>query len=104
MMGTRVQLDDFFYRFPLSDLANVQVDFARAELNDNVFTASFDGGGALSRFGRFNPIYRQGAEGAGLTLNILPEGANRFYLLTPRGNDPNRSLDCSMVNMQLLVR
>jgi hypothetical protein len=93
--GNDVQLDDFFYRFPVSDLANVQIDFARAEFNDNVFTfnPSFDssGRGALSRFGRFNPIYRQASDGTGLTLNLLPEapiGLSLSYL-TPRGNDPN---------------
>ena len=91
-----VEIDDFFYRFPLGDVANVQVDFARAELNDSVFTfnPSFDssGRGALSRFGRFNPIYRLASEGAGLTLNILPEapiGVSLAYL-TPRGNDPSQ--------------
>jgi len=45
----------------------------------------------LSRFGRFNPIYRQASDGTGLTLNLLPEapiGLSLSYL-TPRGNDPN---------------
>ena len=91
-----VEIDDFYYRFPVSNLANVQVDFARAEFNDNVFTfnPSFDssGRGAISRFGRFNPIYRLASEGAGLTLNLLPEapiGVSLSYL-TPRGNDPNQ--------------
>jgi len=50
-----------FLSFSVSDLANVQIDFARAEFNDNVFTfnPSFDssGRGALSLWA--NPIYRQ---------------------------------------------
>ena len=93
--GNDVQLDDFFYRFPVGSLANVQVDFTRSDFNDSVFTfnPSFDssGRGALSRFGRFNPLYRQAADGAGLTLNLFPEAplGVTFAYLAPRGNDPN---------------
>lgn len=75
--GNQFEIDDFFYRFPIGERVQVQVDFANTEFNDNVYTfnPAFEssGRGAISRFGRFNPIYRVGS-GAGLTLNFNPNG------------------------------
>ena len=71
------EIDDFFYRFPIGERFQAQLDFANTEFNDNVYTfnPAFEssGRGAISRFGRFNPIYRVGS-GAGLTLNFNPNG------------------------------
>ena len=71
------QLDDFFYRFPIGEKFQAQFDFTNVEFNDNVYTfnPAFEssGRGAISRFGRFSPIYRVGT-GAGLTLNFNPNG------------------------------
>jgi hypothetical protein len=67
-----VRLSKLFYRFPLGTNTNVVLDATGAEFYENVdtvnplFTSS--GSGAISRFGRFNPIYRQGG-GAGITVN-----------------------------------
>lgn len=73
----RFEIDDFFYRFPLGERVQVQLDFSNVEFNDNVYTfnPAFEssGRGAISRFGRFNPIYRVGT-GAGATININPDG------------------------------
>ncbi|MBE9192320.1 iron uptake porin [Gloeocapsopsis crepidinum LEGE 06123] len=73
-----IVLDDFYYRFPVGDAVLVQVDFANVEFNDNVFTfnPAFEssGRGAISRYGRFSPIYRQAEGGAGLTVTLNPEG------------------------------
>jgi hypothetical protein len=73
----RFELDDFFYRFPIGERFQAQFDFSNVEFNDNVYTfnPAFEssGRGAISRFGRFNPIYRVGS-GAGLTLNFNPNG------------------------------
>jgi hypothetical protein len=58
-----------FYRFPVGDKLRFQVDAVETELYNGLvstlspFTSS--GTGALSRFGRFNHIYRSGASGAG---------------------------------------
>ena len=75
--GNQFEIDDFFYRFPLGEGVQVQLDFANVEFNDNVYTfnPAFEssGRGAISRFGRFNPIYRVGS-GAGATININPDG------------------------------
>jgi hypothetical protein len=61
------------YRFPLSSQAVVYLSATGGEFNDNMFNFNpgFDpsGNGALSRFGRFNPIYRESAEGTGATFN-----------------------------------
>jgi hypothetical protein len=70
--NSNVVLDKLFYRFPLSSKATVTVDANAAEYNDNlyVFNPLFESSalGSISRFGRFNPIYRQGG-GQGVTLN-----------------------------------
>ena len=71
-----VFVDKLYYRFPVG-AGTVTVDAIGGEFYNNVpnfnpLLAS-DGQGTISRFGRFNPIYRQGnsnsASGAGVTLN-----------------------------------
>ncbi|MGB8703270.1 MAG: iron uptake porin [Thermosynechococcaceae cyanobacterium] len=71
-------LDDLWYRFPLNKLNTAQLTVIAnsGEFNDFVgstFNPYLDssGQGALSRFGRFNPIYRFGDSGqsAGAVLN-----------------------------------
>ncbi|WP_009631850.1 iron uptake porin [Synechocystis sp. PCC 7509] len=88
------ELDDFFYRFPIGERFQAQVDFSNVEFNDNVYTfnPAFEssGRGAISYFGRFNPIYRVGS-GAGLTLNFNPNGpigASVGYIAN-NANDPS---------------
>jgi Carbohydrate-selective porin, OprB family/S-layer homology domain len=67
-----VSLDKLYYRFPVFEKGTLQVDALRMEFNDNVynFNPLFESGdrGAVSRFGRFNPIYRVGGD-AGVTFN-----------------------------------
>ncbi|AFY86963.1 MULTISPECIES: iron uptake porin [Chroococcidiopsis] len=94
--GNDVQIDDFYYKFPLGEIADIKVDFDNGEFNDNVFTFNplleSSGRGAISRFGRFNPIYRAG-DGAGLTINLNPKGvisASASYLAR-NANDPTNS-------------
>jgi hypothetical protein len=70
--GNAVFIDKLYYRFPVGK-AMIQVDASGGEFFANMptfnpFLAS-DGQGTISRFGRFNPIYRQGAGGAGVTIN-----------------------------------
>ena len=71
-----VFVDKLYYRFPVG-AGTVTVDAINGEFYNNVpnfnpLLAS-DGQGTISRFGRFNPTYRQGASGtssgAGATLN-----------------------------------
>ncbi len=61
-----------FYRFPIGKKFRVHIDAIGARYNMNVsdnFNRLFANriSGAISRFGRFNPIYAQGARGAGIT-------------------------------------
>ncbi|MEO0408033.1 MAG: iron uptake porin, partial [Cyanobacteria bacterium P01_A01_bin.135] len=62
-----------FYRFPLTDDLRFTIDGTRGAYQTNVDTFSsifFNPvSGAVSRFGRFNPIYYQGVGGAGVTAN-----------------------------------
>jgi hypothetical protein len=68
-----IAVQKLFYRFPLGDRANVVLDATGGEFYENVDTINplfvSSGSGSISRFGRFNPIYRPGSGGAGVTVN-----------------------------------
>ena len=67
-----LDIGKFFYRFPVGDRLTVHIDAARGAYQANV-SSIFNPGlaspisGVVSRFGRFNPIYYQGALGTGIT-------------------------------------
>ncbi|ABA22972.1 S-layer region-like protein [Trichormus variabilis ATCC 29413] len=91
-----VTIDKLNYAFNLSDSIRVKIDATGAELNENanVFNPDFrsSGSGALSRYGRFSPIYRQANDGAGITVNVNPNGPLTFtaaYVATGRNNAAN---------------
>ncbi|NJN08306.1 MAG: iron uptake porin [Richelia sp. RM1_1_1] len=71
--GTNVELDKLSYSFKPSDKLSVKVDAVGAAMEDNVnnynpvFASS--GGGAISRYGRFNPIYRVAGGQSAVTVN-----------------------------------
>ncbi|MEL6224411.1 MAG: iron uptake porin [Cyanobacteria bacterium J06627_8] len=62
-----------FYRFPLTEDLRLTIDATRGAYQANLPTFNSilanPVSGAVSRFGRFNPIYYQGATGAGVTAN-----------------------------------
>jgi Carbohydrate-selective porin, OprB family/S-layer homology domain len=70
------ELDDLWYKFPIGKKAKVTVIAKSGEFNDfvgdtfNPYLAS-SGTGAISRFARFNPIYRfgDGSNSAGVVVN-----------------------------------
>ncbi|MCC5631014.1 iron uptake porin [Nostoc sphaeroides CHAB 2801] len=72
-----VVIDKINYAFNFGAV-RVKVDASGGELYENVNTFNPDfassGRGALSRYGRFSPIYRQGQNGAGLTVTFNPGG------------------------------
>ncbi|WP_446391803.1 iron uptake porin [Coleofasciculus sp. B1-GNL1-01] len=92
--GNDVAVDELWYRFPFGDNLLVQIDAANGEFQDtiiDVVNPFFDssGSGSISRFGRFNPIYRTGG-GAGGTLtyslgDALELSASYF---ADEGSDP----------------
>jgi Carbohydrate-selective porin, OprB family len=61
------------YQLPVSNETKVFVEAVGSEFNDNVYTFNPEhqsaGLGSVTRFGRFNPIYRLSGEGAGFTLD-----------------------------------
>lgn len=87
-------IDKINYAFNLSDTVRVKVDVNNAELYNNTFIFSPDLGsdskGSISRYGRSNPIYRQGAGGAGFTVEIKPKNSLTLTAayLVPKANNP----------------
>lgn len=73
-----VVIDKLNYAFNFNNAVRIKVDASNAELYENVNTFNPDfassARGALSRYGRFSPIYRQGQGGAGLTVTFNPNG------------------------------
>lgn len=71
-----LDIDQIFYRFPVSDRIVVQVDATNVELDARGFPVyspfESSGRGAISRYGRFSPIYRHQHGGAGVGVAINP--------------------------------
>jgi len=95
-----VAIDKINYAFNLSDAIRVKVDANTGEFWENinnfnpVFSSS--GKGAISRYGRFSPIYRQGQGGSGATISFNPNGAlsaSVGYLAGGRNNVSSNPLD-----------
>ncbi|WP_016950128.1 iron uptake porin [Anabaena sp. PCC 7108] len=91
-----VEIDKVNYAFNFGEKIRVKVDATGAELYENidVFNPDFksSGSGALSRYGRFSPIYRQGSGGAGVTVELKPSSAfslSAAYLAPVGANDPS---------------
>jgi len=89
-----VGIDKINYAFNLGKALRVKVDANDAELFENVntFNPNFEdsGTGSISRYGRFSPIYRQGAGGAGVTVTANPQGKIKLTgaYLARRPSDP----------------
>ena len=93
--GNSVLLERLFYRFPVSNLAQVTL-FARGQTEDIVDPLNpgleSSGAGALSRFGRYSPIYRMGGQaGAGAAVSFGGKSPIRVDLgyLAENGNVPD---------------
>ena len=79
-----VELDKLWYRAPINDFVTAHL-FANAGNYDDyvpLLNGNLDssGTGALSRFGRYNPIYRMGGQGAGAGLTIGAKSPIRIDL------------------------
>jgi hypothetical protein len=86
------ELDDLWYRFPIGNKAKVTVIAKSGEFNDFVGDTfnpylSSSGTGSISRFARFNPIYRfsDSATAAGVVVNykFSDKFATSFGYLAP---------------------
>jgi hypothetical protein len=71
--GNATELHRLQYQLPLASTTKVYLEAVGSEFNDNIYTFNPEhqsaGTGSVTRFGRFNPIYRLSGEGAGLTLD-----------------------------------
>ncbi|MBD2625187.1 iron uptake porin [Trichormus variabilis] len=91
--GNNVELDQLNYAFNFGENIRVKVDAAGGDFYDffNSFNPDFSssGSGALSRYGRFSPIYRQGGN-TGLSVQFNPKGAISLGVgyLANEANDP----------------
>jgi len=90
-----LEIGDLEYRFPLDEIVTVLVEVNDAGVHDftdviNPFFASSDSG-AISRFGRRNPIYRMPNTNAGLGARLKLSDALRFDFgyLAGEANNPN---------------
>ena len=76
--GNDIEIDELYYQFPIGNAAEITVAGADTEVDDLVSTVlnpalASSGSGAVSRFGRFNPIYRIGGQSAGASFTFGPE-------------------------------
>jgi Carbohydrate-selective porin, OprB family/S-layer homology domain len=95
-----VGIDKINYAFNLTDSVRVKIDANNGEFWENInnFNPVFasSGRGAISRYGRFSPIYRQGSGGAGATISFNPSGpltASVGYLAGGRTNTASNPVD-----------
>lgn len=92
--GNNVEIGKLWYRAPLGDALTFHL-FANDGGFDDIAPVlnplEPSGTGALSRFGRFNPIYRIGAGGAGAGLTFGARSPIRVDVgyLARRANDPS---------------
>jgi Carbohydrate-selective porin, OprB family len=83
------------YTLPISDNAKVIVETNGSEFNENmyVFNPLFSsaGSGSISRFGRYNPVYRQSGDGAAVTVDyrFSPEFSAAVGYAIPAGPAAN---------------
>ncbi|MDJ0697053.1 iron uptake porin [Mastigocoleus sp. MO_188.B34] len=91
--GNDVEIDKINYAFDLGP-ARIKIDANGAEVYENInnFNPNFksSGSGAISRYGRFSPIYRLGDGGAGVTASF--EASDNLTLsaayLSPNASSP----------------
>lgn len=98
--GNSVSVDKVFYRFPVGQNLRIQIDAINAEIYDGIISTlspfESSGQGALSRFGRFNPVFRAndpsgtGSAGASFDLALSPQFAIQGgYFADRNSNDPS---------------
>jgi Carbohydrate-selective porin, OprB family len=84
------------YQLPLAPTTKVFIETVGSEFNDNYYTFNPEhqaaGLGAVTRFGRFNPVYRLSGEGAGIGVDhkFSPNLGLVLSYAVPSGvNDPS---------------
>ncbi|NEP12365.1 MAG: iron uptake porin [Symploca sp. SIO2C1] len=91
------EIGELWYRFPIGESIMVQVDATEAEFQDTVINVvnplfASSGSGAISRFGRFNPIYRvRDGAGAAITFDLGEFAELSAGYIADESSDPNPS-------------
>jgi hypothetical protein len=71
--GNATNLSLLQYTLPVFDRSKLIIETVGSEFNENMYTfnplLTSSGGGSLTRFGRYNPVYRQSGDGAAITLD-----------------------------------
>ncbi|MEA5592881.1 iron uptake porin [Rivularia sp. UHCC 0363] len=91
-----VEVDKLYYSFKPSDKLTIKVDAIGAEMQDNTNTFNpifqSSGSGAISRYGRFNPIYRVANGQSAVTATYgdknTPFGLTAAYVSAKNSNNP----------------
>ncbi len=93
--NNNVTVDKLFYRFPLGNLATVNIFATGADYNDFVPLLNndlqSDSRGSISRFGRYSPIYRMGGRSAGAGVTLGTKSPVRLDLGYLADEAPNPS-------------
>ncbi|NWF60212.1 MAG: iron uptake porin [Fischerella sp.] len=88
----RVSIDDLYYYFPIGDRVRVTVAAAETEMTDIAETlspVSSASSGAISRFGRYNPIYRTNdGTGFGINYEFSDRASLTFAYMVSDAEDP----------------
>ncbi|MBF2025650.1 MAG: carbohydrate porin [Oscillatoriales cyanobacterium C42_A2020_001] len=96
--GNAIEVDKLYYRFPVGDKLRIQVDAFGTEYNEGYIStlSLFESASqsAISRFSRFNPIFRtNNPGGAGITFNydLSPQFALQGgFVADTSSNDPGQ--------------
>ncbi|MCL6435657.1 MAG: iron uptake porin [Leptolyngbyaceae cyanobacterium HOT.MB2.61] len=68
-LNNSLQVDKLYYRFPVGDKLRIQIDASKQEFYEGLVNPlspiASSGLGSVSRFGRFNPIFRSGGSATG---------------------------------------
>jgi hypothetical protein len=71
--GNTTNLSLLQYTLPVFNNSKLIVETVGSEFNENMYTfnplLASSGSGSLTRFGRYNPVYRQSGDGAAVTLD-----------------------------------
>jgi hypothetical protein len=92
--GNTTNLSLLQYTLPLANGSRLTLDATGSEFNENVYTfnplLAAAGTGSLTRFGRFNPVYRQSGLGTAATLDykLSPNFTGSIGYAVPLGAPP----------------
>ncbi len=92
--GNVTNLSLLQYTLPIFNGSKLIVETVGSEFNENLYTfnplLTSSGSGSLTRFGRYNPVYRQSNDGAAATADfrLSPEFSFGVGYAVPNGTNP----------------